>query len=350
MALTESHPPRGRALGPAGGFGERLRMLSLGTLPPTSLILLGILSLQVGAGVAKYLFDQMPPSAMVLMRLLTSAVVLGFLARRALRGILRDHSRRSLAIAACFGLALAVMNFSIYQSFSRIPLGMAVTIEFLGPLGVAILASRRLRDVLWALLAGAGVVLLARGDGEVDPVGIAFALLAAACWASYILLSAATGARFPGSTGLALASIVGTMAILPIGVAEGGSALLDPRLLALGVVVGLMSSVIPYSLELEALRSMSARVFGILMSLEPAVAALVGLVLLGEFLTLRQWVAIVFVTVACAGATVASPRRNMEGSTAAGCPSARRAAGSAPAGGSGGSSPQSETDKEEGGP
>ncbi|MEW2358701.1 EamA family transporter [Spirillospora sp. NPDC029432] len=300
MALAEAPGSYGRP----GGFAARVRPLSFGMVPPPALVLLGILSLQVGAGVAKHLFEQMPPSAMVLMRLLTSAVVLGFLARKALRSVLRDHSRKSLAIAAGFGLSLALMNFSIYQSFSRIPLGMAVTIEFLGPLLISIVASRRARDLLWAVLAGAGVVMLARGGGEVDPVGIAFALLAGACWAAYILFSASTGQRFAGSTGLAVASIVGTAAILPMGVHAGGSALLDPRLLLLGVAVGVLSSVIPYSLELEALRRMPPRVFGILMSLEPAVAALVGVVLLNEVLSGRQWVAIVCVVVACAGAAL----------------------------------------------
>ncbi|MFB4318655.1 DMT family transporter [Actinomadura sp. 21ATH] len=300
MALAEAPGSYG---GP-GGFAARLRPLSSGMVPPPALILLGILSLQVGAGLAKHLFDQMPPSAMVLMRLLTSAVVLGFLARKALRSVLRDHSRKSLLIAAGFGLSLALMNFSIYQSFARIPLGMAVTIEFLGPLLISIVASRRARDLLWAVLAGAGVVMLARGGGDVDPVGIAFALLAGACWAAYILFSASTGQRFSGTTGLAVASVVGTAAILPMGVHAGGSALLDPELLLLGIGVGVLSSVIPYSLELEALRRMPARVFGILMSLEPAVAALVGVVLLNEVLTGRQWVAIVCVVVACAGAAL----------------------------------------------
>jgi inner membrane transporter RhtA len=307
MVLSEAPGSFGGASHPARSSWARAlssRKLSLGSVPPPALILLGIISLQVGAGMAKHLFDRLPPSAVVTMRLLTSAIVLGFLSRKALRTVLRDHSRSSLAIAAGFGLALALMNFSIYQSFSRIPLGVAVTIEFLGPLLVSIVASRRPRDALWVVLAGAGVVLLARGgSGALDPVGIAFALLAGACWAGYIVLTAATGRRFPGSTGLALASVVGTVAILPLGVASAGSALLDPRLVLIGLGVGLLSSVIPYSLELEALRRMPARVFGILMSLEPAVAALVGVALLGEILTARQWVAICCVIVACAGAT-----------------------------------------------
>ncbi len=145
--------------------------------------------------------------------------------------------------------------------------------------------------------------MLARGGGDADLLGIMFALLAAVGWASYILLTAATGRRIPGTTGLALASIIGALVMLPGGIATGGGALLDPTLLLIGLGVGLLSSVIPYSLELEALRRVPARVFGILMSLEPAVAALVGLVVLGEILTGRQWVAIACVIIACAGAT-----------------------------------------------
>lgn len=301
MALAEAPGP---SLRRAPGSGSRLRMLSLGSVPPPALILLGIVSVQVGAGLAKNLFDRLPPSAVVTLRLLTSAIVLAFVARTALRTVLRDHSRSSLLVAAGLGLALATMNFSIYQSFARIPLGVAVTIEFLGPLLVAIVASRRPRDLLWALLAGAGVVMLARGGGDLDWVGVAYALLAGAGWAAYILLTAATGRRFSGSTGLALASVVGTAAVLPLGVASGGAALLDPQLILIGLGVGLLSSVIPYSLELEALRRMPARVFGILMSLEPAVAALVGVAILGEVLSGRQWAAIVCVMIACAGATL----------------------------------------------
>ncbi|XRQ15644.1 EamA family transporter [Actinomadura welshii] len=301
MALADASEPLGRA---ARKSGRGARLLSLGSVPPPALVVLGIISVQVGAGLAKNLFDRLPPSAVVSMRLLVSAIVLGFLARRALRTVLRDHSRSSLLVAAGFGLALALMNVSIYQSFARIPLGVAVTIEFLGPLAVAIGASRRPRDGLWVVLAGAGVVLLARGGTEgLDPVGVAFALLAGACWAAYILLTAATGKRFSGTTGLAFASIVGTAVVLPAGAASAGTAMLDPELLLIGVGVGLLSSVIPYSLELEALRRMPARVFGILMSLEPAAAALVGMLLLQEFLTVRQWVAICCVVIACVGVT-----------------------------------------------
>ncbi|GLZ13864.1 membrane protein [Actinomadura sp. NBRC 104425] len=298
MALAESPGSYERP----GGFAARARLLSPAAVPPPALILLGILSVQVGAGLAKHMFDRLPPAAVVSLRLLTSAVVLGIVTRGALREALRARSRRDWAVVAGFGLTLALMNFSIYQSFARIPLGVAVTTEFLGPLAVAIWGSRRPRDAVWAVLAFTGVLMLARG-GEIDPVGVAYALLAGACWAAYILLTAATGRRFPGSTGLAAASIIGTAAIIPAGAATGGAALLDPQLLLFGLGVGLLSSVIPYSLEMEALRRMPARVFGILMSLEPAVAALIGVVLLGEVLSGRQWAAIGCVIVACVGAT-----------------------------------------------
>lgn len=280
----------------------RLRA-SLGSVPPPALILLGIVSVQVGAGLAKNLFDRVSPDAVVMMRLLTSAVVLGVLTRSALRDLRRTHSLRDLGVAVLFGLTLAGMNFSFYQAMARIPLGVAVTIEFLGPLSVAIVASRRRLDLLWALLALGGVAMLARGGGDVTLAGVLFGLLAAAGWACYIVLSGATGRRFSGSTGLAIAAIVGAAAMLPAGIATSGSTLLDPELLVLGLGIGLLSSVIPYSLELEALRRVPARVFGILMSLEPAVAALAGLVFLGEILQWREWLAIGCVIAACVGAT-----------------------------------------------
>jgi inner membrane transporter RhtA len=299
MALAEAPG----SVGPRGWFVRGTRLLSPAAIPPPALVLLGVVSVQVGAGLAKQLFAVLPPTAVVLLRLVTSALVLGFMSRRALRTLVRDHTWGDLAVAAAFGLTLAVMNAAIYQSFARIPLGVAVTIEFLGPLAIAIAASRRLVDLLWAALAFTGVLLLARGDGDVNLAGVAFALLAGAAWASYILLSAATGRRFAGSSGLALASVVAAVVMLPMGTVSGGTALLDPRLLLLGLGVGLLSSVIPYTLELEALRRIPARVFGILMSLEPAVAALVGLVVLQEILSGREWVAIGCVMIACIGAT-----------------------------------------------
>ncbi|WP_344100249.1 EamA family transporter [Nocardiopsis rhodophaea] len=263
------------------------------------MILIGILSVQAGAGIAKNLFAVLPPSTVVWLRLLTSAVLLTVVARPALRG----RTRADWLVVLGFGMALAGMNWAIYQAIARIPLGIAVTVEFLGPLALALIGSRRALDLVWVVLAGTGVVLLGRGDGAIDLAGLAFALLAAGAWACYILLSAATGRRFTGTSGLAIASLAGVVLLSPAAVAAGGTALLDPRLLLLGLAVGVLSSVVPYSLEMHALRRMPPRVFGILMSLQPAAAALIGLVLLGELLSVWQWIAVACVVGASAGAT-----------------------------------------------
>lgn len=302
MALADAQGSYDRA---GGRFRARIGAVrfSFDSVPPPALIVLGIVSVQVGAGLAKNLFARSSPEAVVMMRLLTSAVVLGVAYRSSLRGLRRSHSWRDLGVVALFGLTLAAMNACFYQALARLPLGIAVTIEFLGPLSISVLASRRRLDLLWTLLALGGVALLARGGHDVSTAGVGFALLAAAGWACYILLSGATGRRFPGSSGLAAASVVGAAAMLPVGVGTAGTKLLDPELLLVAAFVGLLSSVIPYSLELEALRRMPPRVFGILMSLEPAVGALVGLVFLGEVLQWREWLAIGLVITACVGAT-----------------------------------------------
>jgi inner membrane transporter RhtA len=229
--------------------------------------------------------------------------------RRAVAGRSLPEAWRDWVVVGAFGVILGVMNFSIYQAFARIPLGIAVTIEFLGPLAVAVVASRRVIDLVWVALAGAGVVLLGhggtaavRGGGHGAVVaGVIFALVSAACWAGYILLSRATGRRFAGSSGLVIAMIVAAVLVTPPAVISGGGALLRPGVLATGAGIGLLSSVIPYRLELETLRRIPARVFGIWMSLEPAVAALAGLIILGEVLAPREWVAVGCVVVACAG-------------------------------------------------
>ncbi len=281
-------------------------------MPPSVLVLTGVVSVQVGAGLAARLFTQIPPAAVTALRLWTAAALMAVAGARPLRqnlaGLVRRRSWRDAAVVAAFGLTLAVMNYSIYQAFARIPLGIAVTIEFLGPLAVAVVTSRRLIDLLWVTLAGAGVALLtgagspAGGGHGIDLAGLAFALLAGAAWAAYIILSRATGRRFPGASGLTIAMLVAAVVIVPVGVTAGRGALLRPGILATGLAIGLLSSIIPYTLELEALRRVPARVFGIWMSLEPAVAALVGLVMLGEALAVSEWAAIVCVMIACAGA------------------------------------------------
>jgi inner membrane transporter RhtA len=289
--------PNGRSL--ASRLSDRLR-----GAPPTALVLFPIVSVQLGAAVAKSLFDSLGPGGTVFLRIAFAALVLFLLVRPKLGG----HDRAGYLVAGLFGLVLAGMNFSIYLAFDRIPLGVAVTLEFVGPLGVAVAGSRRVLDLLWVVLAAAGILLLAPlgvlGGMDLDPVGVAFALLAGCLWACYILLSASTGSAFPGGTGLVIALCVGTLVLFPFGIAGAGYALLDPKLLLAGFGVAMLSSAIPYSLELEALRKLPARVFGVLMSLDPAVAALAGLVVLGERLEMRAVAAVLFVTIAAAGASL----------------------------------------------
>ncbi|GAA2269973.1 DMT family transporter [Nonomuraea roseoviolacea subsp. roseoviolacea] len=280
--------------------GNLLRSAA-GSIPPSGLVLLGIFSVQLGAGFAKELFATLPPSAVVFLRIMAGALIMGAVARPKLRGM----SWRAWAVGLGFGATLGLMNLTFYEALSRLPMGIAVAIEFLGPLGVAVAASRRRLDLLWVGLAGLGVALLAPwGQSQsVDWVGIGFALVAGACWAAYILLSAAAGKHFPGTTGLSFAMIVSAVLVAPVGLSTGGTDLLQPELVLIGLGVGLLSSVIPYSLELNALRRMPKHVFGILMSLEPAVAAMVGLVVLGEVLHLQQWAAIASIVAASLGAT-----------------------------------------------
>lgn len=271
-------------------------------LGPVGLVLVGILSVQVGAAIAKNLFGEVSPTAMVWLRLLTSALVLAAVARPRVSG----RSRRDWVVVLGFGASLATMNGAIYQSFSRIPLGIAVTIEFIGPLTLAVLGSRRARDVVWVVLAGAGVALLGLQRSGLDLLGVGYALLAGAAWASYILLSASTGRRWAGFDGLAVASLAAATVMSLPALLTAGTDLWDGRVLLIGALVGLLSSVIPYSCELVALRSLRPAVFGILMSLEPAAAALAAIVVLHEHLSPVQWLAIGCVVAASIGATRSS--------------------------------------------
>jgi inner membrane transporter RhtA len=268
-------------------------------VPPTLLVLLGIASVQFGAATAKSLFDEIGPGGAVFLRMLFAALVLVLIWRPRLAG----HTRRELSLALLFGLVLAGMNLAFYSALDRIPLGIATTLEFVGPLGVAVFASRRPLDLLWVGLAAAGIVLLAGIGGErLDGLGVALALVAGGLWAAYILVSARVGQAFPGGAGLALAMLVATVPLAPVGIAAAGDELLVPWILAAGAAVGILSSAIPYALELEALRRLPVGVFGVLMSLEPAAAALAGFIVLGERLAAREVVAIMLVVAASAGA------------------------------------------------
>jgi inner membrane transporter RhtA len=266
------------------------------------LVATGAFSVQFGAAVAIRLFHQVGPEGAVTLRLLIAAVLLAAVARPRLRTI----GRADLGVAVGFGLVLAGMNLSFYEAIARIPLGVAVTIEFSGPLALALIGSRRWSDLLWAALAGGGVALFASGGGRrLDPVGVVLAFVAGAGWIGYILLSKQTGRRFDARTGLAIAMVTGALAVLPAGLAVGGIALFHPRVLLLGSSVALLSSVLPYSLELIALRQVTPRAFGVLLSMDPAVATLAGLVVLGQHLTARELAALILVSAANLGNALA---------------------------------------------
>ena len=275
------------------------------TTLPALLVFTGVISVQFGAGIADKLFGTVSPASVTTLRLWSAALVMllagGRGAARCAVSIARRRAWTDGATVMSFGIALGVMNFSIYQAFARIPLGVAVTIEFLGPLAVSVASSRHRWDLLWAALGALGVVLLTGGaGGDIDLTGVGFAVLAGGCWAAYILLSRANGQRFPGPAGLVLAMAVAALVVTPLG--AGSQAMFRPRVLALGAAIGVLSSVVPYWLELEVLRRIPARVFGVWMSLEPAVAALIGLVMLGQHLSAVEWFAIGCVIVACGAA------------------------------------------------
>ena len=217
---------------------------------------------------------------------------------------MRRIAAADLRLAGIFGLVLGGMNFAFYEALARIPLGIAVTVEFLGPLAVAVIGSRRRLDILWAILAAAGVALIASPGGtSVDAAGLLLAGVAGACWAAYIVLGVRLGRVFPDGSGLALGMAVATLVPLGPGIAEAGTDLLVPAFIAVGAAVALLSSVIPYTLETESLRRLPANVFGVLMSLEPAVAALAGFLVLGQALGARDLAAIACVVTASVGAT-----------------------------------------------
>jgi inner membrane transporter RhtA len=287
-----------------------------GNALPAGLVLTGAISVQSGAGIASRLFTQLPPASVTTLRLWTGALVLIIVAGRPTVRALADVKRRGAwhdaAITAAFGIDLGFMNFAIYQAFARIPLGIAVTIEFLGPLTVTVTAAlanggtarRRALALACAALAALGVVLLANGVvGHLNWAGVAWAVGAGAAWACYIIGSKATGQRMPGSSGLVIAMCVAAVAVTAPGVVQGGTRMFRPDLLAIGAAIGILSSVIPYWLEMEALRRISAQLFGVWMSLQPAVAALIGLAILSQRLSPAEWIGICCVVAASAAAS-----------------------------------------------
>ncbi|MER7487086.1 EamA family transporter [Streptomyces sp. NPDC126497] len=292
-STTAGTGQHGRAPAPAGTPRGR------GSLGPVGLVLAGGISVQFGGALAVTLMPRAGALGVVTLRLLVAALVLMVLCRPKLRG----HSRADWGTVIVFGVAMAAMNGLFYQSVARIPLGPAVTLEVLGPLALSVLASRRAVNVVWAALALAGVFLLGGGGfSGLDPLGVLFALGAGAMWAAYIVFSARTGRRFPQADGLALAMAVAAVLFLPLGVVESGTKLLDPTVLGLGAAVAVLSSVLPYTLELLALRRLPASTFAVLMSLEPALAAAAGFLVLDQALSTAEAAAIALVIAASMGA------------------------------------------------
>jgi inner membrane transporter RhtA len=273
--------------------------------PAILLVVAGLACQEVGASLAVLLFPQVGALGMVMLRLVFSAILLLIIARPRVRG----HSRSGWLSVLGFGLVLALMNGLFYLALARLPLGVTVTIEVLGPLVLSIVASKRASAWLWAALALTGVLALAGGGWDrLDPIGVLFALGAAASWAFYILAAARVGAEFPRLDGLALAMTAGAIIALPFGIISAGAALLNPQLLALGAAVAVLSSTIPYALELIALRRLPAAVFAILMSLSPATASLAGWLLLGQALSWLELLGMALVIVASIGAVRSSMR------------------------------------------
>ncbi|MEE1736044.1 EamA family transporter [Streptomyces sp. BE147] len=297
-AAAVAVPEAVSALDGTGGGARRPggRRAALG---PVALVVAGGLSVQFGSAVAALLMPRAGALGVVTLRLAVAALVLLVVCRPRLRG----HSRADWGTVVAFGIAMAGMNTLFYQALDRIPLGIAVTLEVLGPLALSVLVSRRLINVLWAGLALVGVVLLGGGGFDrLDPVGAACALGAGAMWAAYIVFSARTGRRFPQADGLALAMVVAAALSLPLGIMESGTKLTVPSTLALGAAVALLSSVLPYTLELMALRRLPAPTFAVMMSLEPAIAAAAGFLILDQALSTLDALAIALVIGASMGA------------------------------------------------
>ncbi|MEY2848857.1 MAG: hypothetical protein RI885_1522 [Actinomycetota bacterium] len=269
------------------------------------LVTVGIVSLQSGAAIAALQFDVVGPVGATLLRLVFASVILCAV----LRPRVWRWSRHEWFAVVFLGLALGGMNQLIYLSLDYIPLGVAITIEFLGPLVLALVHIRRWIDAVWAALALGGVALIgAQATGALSPIGIAFAVGAAVCWAAYILATANLGRRMTDSSGLAVSMVVAMLASVPLGLGGAVMALPRPDILLVFVLVAVMSSALPYTLELKALRRMPTRVFGILQSLGPAAAALAGLVLLGQTLSWPEITALVLVSVASIGISVTAAR------------------------------------------
>jgi inner membrane transporter RhtA len=277
---------------------NELGRAAVARVPAPFLLIAAAFSVQSGAALATTLFEEAGALGTVFVRTAFAGLILLLLTRTRLASLRAGPLRHVIGL----GVSLACVNSLFYLSIDRVPLGVAVTVEFLGPLAVAVAGSRRRLDFIWILLAGAGVALLGSPTVDVDRVGLALALAAGVFWASYIVIGKRLGATWPLAQGLTLAMLLAGVLVAPLGIVSGGSALADPRILALGLVVAVLASVVPYILELAALRRLRTSTFGILMSLGPAVAALCGAVFLSQALGPIELLAIGCVVIASIGA------------------------------------------------
>jgi inner membrane transporter RhtA len=297
--VVTSKPEPSAAVRRPGPFAR-----AIDAVPPPGLLLVSIVSIQLGAAVAVHLFATLGPIGTVFLRVSFSAVFLLIATRRRIR----VNSGRHVGLLLLFGCVIGAMNMCFYGAISRIPLGIAVAIEFIGPLGVAVVTSRRPREFLWIGLAFAGLVMLTPSIGsDLDPIGVGLALAAGAGWASFVLISPRVG-RAVGSAGLALGMLVAGLFTLPFALAAGGLGRPDAAVLGGAVAVAIFSTTLPLSLEFEALRRMTARAYGVVVTLEPVVAALVGTLVLGQALPPTALVAIACVTAAAIGVTLTDRR------------------------------------------
>jgi inner membrane transporter RhtA len=280
---------------------RRLRLPGLSERSPYLLVVAGIASVQSGAAVATKLFASVGPGGAVFLRILFGAIILALVWRPRIKG----RTWQQLRIALLLGVVLGAMNFFFYHAIETIPIGDAVTIEFIGPLLVATVGSRRPVDLLWVLLAGAGVVALSNGGTiHLNSIGVLYAALAGVLWGTYIVVTASVGRSFTNGEGLALAMAVSALVTIPAGLIEGGRRLLDLTILGQGALIGLLSSAIPYAFEMEALRKLSKRTFGILMSIEPAMAAAAGFLIAHQRLSTSDLVGIALVVCASVGSSI----------------------------------------------
>lgn len=283
--------------------------MKLKNIPPIPAVLLAIISVQGGAAVAKGMFPLLGATATVTLRIALSALILLL----AYRPNLAKITTQQWKMVTFYGISLGAMNLSFYLSLSRIPLGLAVTLEFIGPLILAISTSKKATDFIWAFMAAAGIALIApwSGDNKVDLVGASLALLAGGFWAMYIVVGGKTSKIMDGGQAVSIGMLVASCLVIPFAFIDGKIFEATPTLLTMGLAIALLSSAIPFTLEMNALKHIPAKTFSILMSLEPAVAAFCGLLFLREQLAINEWIAIALVVAASAGSTITKPKNTL---------------------------------------